>query len=314
MLPEDLVRYFHFPLFLLGDLFVNKEKTMNNIMHFGIYNFTKLCGIDEEQMARQVCYGMYRGGLTSALEQKVRQYIMIERITYDNENNGFDTRGFNPEQEIDEITSLYQEDREFYNLSFDYYQVKKSLEFYYIKGSIERVFNDAKTIEKIIPANEPYCMINKKHVFEFRDKDKSETEIAELAMFLSMRSILGQKTYCKTNKQLVVSRMFGYANAKQAESKMPKALKPLYEKYQNRYHFDKIKENLELNWHIQVYSNHNRGFYIAVKDEMSMDNLAFAAESNKKKHKISELQAKKQKAKEKAQKRLNKRDDSQDPF
>lgn len=172
------------------------------------------------------------------------------------------------------------------------------------------MLTNARAIEKVIAKNEPYCMINRNLVFEFRDKEKTESEIAQLAMFIAMRSILGQKLHCKTNKQLIVSRMFGYKDAKHAGTCMNIAIREFIRKYLNRYHFDKIKEELELNWHIVTYSNHIRGLYISIKQDTDHNRLALVAETNKKKHKLNALRAKKKEAKEQALKQLQKPDDN----
>jgi len=307
---EEKVRYFHFPLFLLRNLFKDKEKTMNIIMGFGIYNYIPFLEINEDQIARQVCYGMYRGGLTTALKKKLKKYIKTGEMTYDDEKCGFEIDGFNPEVEMNDLNYLFTQDTELYRLSYEYYQVSQSLYFYSLEGNIDEISATARSVKKIIPDDEPYCMINKDHVFEFRDNEKSETELAELAMFLAMRSIQGKKLSCRTNKQLVVSRMFGYANPNLALTNMPEWQKPLYDKYMNRYHFDKIKNNLELNWYVNTYSNHMRGFAISIDYGMSLDNLAFETESKKRKHKLAELRSRKQQAKDQAFKKIKEQDES----
>ncbi len=47
---------------------------------------------------------------------------------------------------------------------------------------------------------ELYPMVNLKLIFEFRDSEKSEFDLAQFAGYIAIRSIKGKKPYCKTNK------------------------------------------------------------------------------------------------------------------
>lgn len=297
---ENEFQYFQFPLFLLRDLFTDKKKTLNQILKYGLFNYSKSFEYDETEVAKQVVWGFYRGGLPAILKKKLDDYIKKEVISLDEECSCFDINGFNPDGEIYEILEIFKIDKEFQLHAFEYYKINKSYRHFKIDGNMEACLLAAKQIEKLIPEKEPFVMINSDHVFDFRNNEKTVLEIAQLAMFISMRSILGRKKYCKTNKKLITCRMFGFRNIKDVDSTMDTANREYFDMFNNRYHFDKIKTLLELTWFIVTYSNHTRGLYIAVGKNMTHRELAFAAEKSKKKNLIIALQATKKDAKNQA--------------
>lgn len=294
---DNEAQYFQFPLFLLRDLFTDKKKTLDQILEYGLFNYSKSFDCDDTDVAKQVVWGFYRGGLPTRLKKKLDDYIRKEVIYLDEECSCFDIDGFNPENEIYEILNIFKIDNEFLVQSIEYFKMNKSLRYFNIKGDIEDCLLVAKKIEKLIPEKEPYVMINRSRVFDFRNNEKTVLEIAQLAMFIAMRSILGRKKYCKTNRKLITCRMFGFRNIKDVDSTMSIAHREYFNMFNNRYHFDKIKTLLELTWYVVTYSNHTRGLYIAVDKNMTHRELAFAAEKSKKKNQILTLQAKKKDAK-----------------
>jgi hypothetical protein len=84
--------------------------------------------------------------------------------------------------------------------------------------------------------------------------------------------------------------MFGYASfAKMSE----KELSEIQNKYLMRYHFDRVIQQLELNWNICTYSNKMRGIYISMNNKFPLDELIALAEKRKQSNRIAELKKKK---------------------
>jgi hypothetical protein len=299
-------RYLQFPLFLIRDLFTDKEKAINNIITYGIYRFSQKQDYSIVEVARQLIYGYYRKGLTTQLRTVIERYVDNGEIEIDEDYNGFNGRTFNPDTEIEQILPLFETDSDFKELAIEYYLIKQAYCFLGIKGNMVNCLKEGKKIEKLIPLSEPFPMVNIDLLFAFRDNPKSEIEIAQFTAFISVRSILGVKPYCRTNKEMIVCRMFGYASKKQLPNQMKPKLKELFDKYSIRYHIDKVLQCLELNWNIRTYSKNMRGLYVAVKNKISIDNLALIAERKKKLNQIKALKAEKNQAKEKALQQLNK--------
>jgi len=136
----------------------------------------------------------------------------------------------------------------------------------------------------------PYTGIGRELWFDFYKNidNKTEFQLAQLAAFQGIKSILGKKTATKTNRSMIVARMFGYASSKQVENS------PLIEKYSKRYHFDKLINQLEMDWNLKVFSNHIRGMYVSF--DLDYKALAELNENGKRKNKLNELKTKKKQA------------------
>jgi len=169
-------------------------------------------------------------------------------------------------------------------------------------GNFKRIEDIAKDIERLIEAGEPMPMVKAKHLWDFREGEKTESDKAQLAAYIAIGSIVGKRPYAKTNKQHIVSRMFGFSSHKAIPNKLQPTIKGLLCKYSLRYHIDKLIQELELNWHVCTYSHHMRGIYVGIG--VNKDTLALAGESKKKKIKIAQLKKGKSEAREKALKMI----------
>lgn len=303
-------RYIQFPLLLIRELFTDKRAVIDNIFNYGIYKYSTKLNFKVYDVARQLIYAYYRkrSDLSKDLLMAIENYIDEEKIDIDEDYNGFvGTNNFVAETEIQQILELFEGDKDFKDMAIEYYQIHTSL---YSLNLIDKYPNNTlkqgKKIDSTIPDREPFPMISTSLLFDFRDNNKTEFDIAQFAAYIAVRSILGKKSYCRTNKQMIVSRMFGYASNKQMQGTLKPAIKDLFNKYSNRYHIDKVLQQLELNWNVITYSSNMRGLLIGIKNKTSIDALALIAENRKLKNKISKLKDAKREAKEKALQHLNK--------
>jgi hypothetical protein len=304
-------KYLQFPLYLMREMLIDKEGTINRIINYGIYRYSKKFKYDLKKACIQVMYYYYRRqyALTKYLEDKITEYAMQGKIELDYDYNGFTGGGevnFDPEIELEGIAKIINTDIDFRNSIIEFYQIHLAYQSLGISGNIQNCLKIGKQIEDKIPENEPMPMISKSLSFEFRDKDKSEFEIIQLCAFIAAKSILGVKSSVKTNKMHIVCRMFGYSSIKQLPPTLPKSINKLFLKYSNRYHIDKVLQQLELNWNLITYSNNIRGMYIAMSNKTSIEQLALIAETKKQKNRIAELKKQKEDAKAKALQQLNK--------
>lgn len=299
--------YFQFPLFLMRGLFTDKEKTLNDIISYGIYRFSKRIEYNLSDAAKQSMYGYYRKPITSNLEISIQSYVDNDLLSLDEDYNGFSGTEFNPEYEVEQLLELFEKDNNFKEQAIEFYQIKKAFEKLGIeKGTYDHCLQVGKRIEKTIPEKEPFPQVNKSLIFEFRDNEKSEFDLIQFAAYISVRSIIGIKDHCKTNKQMIISRMFGYKSTKHLPDNMEPIIKELFQKYSNRYHIDKVMMFLESDWNILTYSNNMRGMYISTGKKKTIDSLAVIAESKKRKNKFDKIKQKKNEAKAKALQQLNK--------
>jgi hypothetical protein len=186
----------------------------------------------------------------------------------------------------------------FFNNAFDYglYNIAKNLEgemekrykdsikFLGVKtGNFEKTVSNAERLSRLYPNNSPFVGIEKEIFFDFYKNSKTEFEICCLAAFLGLRSIVGTKTYCKTNKQHIHGRMFGYVSVKD----IPDKLSSIEEKYKIRWHMDKLLTELERHWHLSLYSGHQRGIYVSF--DLELADLVRTVEKHKHTKSLSEF-------------------------
>ncbi|WP_169704751.1 hypothetical protein [Runella slithyformis] len=122
-------------------------------------------------------------------------------------------------------------------------------------------------------------------IFDFYKKPKSDFDKAVFCAFCGLRSIIGTKSYVKTNNGLLLARMFGYRST--AEFAVVKQ-KPAYFKshfstaQKVRYQLTEkiIKRELSLSWGLKYYSNQSKGFYVSFS--MDFESLVTHAEKSRK--------------------------------
>ncbi len=303
-------RYLQFPLCMLRDLFIDKKITIDKIIVYGLYRYAKKQDYDLPNVARQLMYCYYRkqSDLTNDLRRMIQRYIDSKKIYFDEEYSGFSRIGseFKAELELDQILPLFETDKTFKEKAIEFYQIRQAYSFLGINGNFDSCLKHGKEIERTIPANEPYPSINKTLFFDFRDHEKTEFDLMQFACYIAIRSILGEKSYYRTNKEMILCRAFGYKSNKELPATMNPVIKELFDKYNKRYHIDRILQSLQLNWNILIYGRNVHGLYIGLKKKISLDSMILNAETKKKKNQIAELKKQENEAREKALQQLNK--------
>lgn len=182
-------------------------------------------------------------------------------------------------------------------------QLKAAAKFLNVRiGSIETVLRSGKTLYEKYHRKGAYCGVNTEIVWQYRDDPKTPYQIAQFCAFCATRSIIGKGEYKKTNRDLISARMFGYTNKEEMQNNTPdltvknisKKVRAIREKeieernkYQTRYHSDKILTELEFNWGLKRYADHIRGMYISYS--MDLAELAKICEQSKKSVRLDTL-------------------------
>ncbi|MCK9613011.1 MAG: hypothetical protein M0R16_08955 [Bacteroidales bacterium] len=305
-------RYLQFPLCMLRELFIDKFKIIDEIIRFGIYRFATKINYDLYDVAKQLMYCYYRkqGDLTKDLGRIIEKYINSEKIYFDEDYKGFSYTGtsteFTAKTEIEQILELFDTDPDFKEKAIEFYQIRQAYEFLGITGDLDYCLKRGKEIEKTIPDGEPYPSINKDLLFEFRDHDKTEHDLMQFAFYVGIRSILGIKSYCPTNKVHILCRAFGYASINHLPETTNPCIKEMFNKYLKRYHADRMLEEMQLSWGVHTYSKHMRGLYIGLSKKITLENMILQAERKKQKNQIEQLKQQKHDARQKALQQLNK--------
>lgn len=190
-------------------------------------------------------------------------------------------------------------------------QIKAAANFLNVKiGDLNTSLTEGKRLYEKYHKKGSCCGVNTEIVWDYNNNPKTDYQIALFCAFCATRSIIGDGGYKKTNRDLIAARMFGYTNKEEMLKNTPnitvnnisKSVRSIREKeiaerekYQNRYHSDKVLTDLELDWGLKRYGNHIRGMYISYS--VSLEELAKVCEQSKKKAKIDDLKEKKRQAK-----------------
>lgn len=98
-------------------------------------------------------------------------------------------------------------------------RMKEAAHFFNIEfGNIERAMQKAKKIHDSVKKGTPFASVRLKMLWDYYNSPKQETDIACFCAFCAIKSILGNKEYIKTNKSLVIARMFGLIDSKNEET------------------------------------------------------------------------------------------------
>ncbi|MFZ4401983.1 MAG: hypothetical protein ACOYO1_18280 [Bacteroidales bacterium] len=170
-------------------------------------------------------------------------------------------------------------------------KMQAALDFYeLIPGNIKKMTDNGKMLNNSKSERTALTSINRDMVFDFYKNYKSEFDIACFCTFAAIKSILGKKEFCKTNKEFIISRAFSYNSI----SDVPEIKPILFKKYSKRYHIDLVLIELQTNWGLSLFSDHSRGFYLSFK--LDIIELAKINIQSKKSTKFNELRNKKKEA------------------
>lgn len=150
---------------------------------------------------------------------------------------------------------------------------KEAEELFALKDDDATFVARVSEIIKKTPAGEPYPNIKLSIAQEFATIEKSEQEVANLLMYIAIKSILGVAAVKKVTRNLILSRMFGYSSFKSMPKSLPEPQSELFKKYSTEYHFNKTLNELEYHWKLSKLNNKHlraRGIWIADRTKISL--------------------------------------------
>jgi hypothetical protein len=302
--------YLQFPLYIMRDLITNKKQAIDKILDYGIYNGRKFIEYSIYDVAIHTMYCYYRGGGTKELDKLIKKLVANDEIEIDSETDGFTPKGeFAPD--VEKLLACFEKDVHLCELAKENYLVSRSLKMLKIKGTVQYIIDSAKKIEVVKPSKDPLPMVNCSMLFDFRDNEKSEFQLIQFACYLGIRSTIGKKGFCKTNKQHILARAFGYSSIKEIPKNFTDSdeikrgyLGNLFKKYSGRYHIDKVLKSLESTWGVFILSKNLRGMLIGIASKTTLDEMATHLVISNKKYKDKLLSDAKNQAIERAKEKL----------
>jgi len=283
---------------------------MADILFSSVYLFSTKLTVSTEEAATRILYDYYRhpDKLSDLLMKCLQHNFKSGALSLVEEYNGFGSDGiFDPVNAVDELIRIFLNDQKFRDEAFKYARLYRALKNLSMNGNTGHGLRRGHELVSSSPAGEPLPMINKDLIFDFRDNEKTEFDMAQLAANIAVRSILGKKSYCKTNKQHILARMFGYVTHRQLhEAQLSPAIKRLTGKYSSRYWMDKVLTALECDWGVLVDGKGMRGLYVGVESKIGLGAFILATETKKQYRKIEVLLRRKEQARAEALQQLNK--------
>jgi len=298
---------------------------MDNIINAGIYKYSTKIEYDSERISNQLVYDYYRHpeNLTPELKSSLLKYLgQPQPETFISKNgdiktstpSGFEkgtdgTIKFNPIAEYYTLKPAFEKNPDFYKAATIYYTVHQSMRSLEVTGKTGLCVREGRKIWDGVYEREECPCINMYLAYEYRDEEKSEFEVAQLAAFIAIRSILGTASSKKTNRNHILARMFGYGTIDKLNnrSKSNPQIERLISKYSKRYWMDKILLKLQLNWHILIDGSRCRGLYIGNESNVTMGKFMEITEGQREKNRIKELKRQKEEERQKALERINSR-------
>jgi len=180
--------YIIFPLPLLQEIFKKPERGFSDLLYVGIYCSALTQKIKLENAFKQAIYCYYRQGLTTSLKERFGELEEKGVLSADTFYRGFDSGGFNPEIEIEELMKLNEpgleeEIREFYML----YQIRAVLKLDFDIRTVIAVYHHYQRKYNSF-TGQPRVMITTKMMLDFVHGEKrSLNGFCLLPMPLSVR-------------------------------------------------------------------------------------------------------------------------------
>jgi hypothetical protein len=301
-------RYVQFPLYLLRHLHFNKDQAIEDIFNAGVYRYREKMDKSTFNAFKEALFAYLEGKLPDELRDALKTHIDNGSLTLPKYREGirpatdhiFDNK-------LLEFLLNKHDDLE--RSALEYYQVVKALvEYHDPKGelheSVKRVITNGRRINQSIPKGEPMPMIKVDHLISFYKRKVEEFELVKLTAYIGIKSILGQKKFCKTNKEHILARMFGFKSTSCVPEELPESIQQLYSKYSTRRKMDTLIKQIEEDWHLKFYSKKNiRGIWVG-KENVSYKELIFKAEESKSKSKAEAIKQEKKKAYDDVKKEL----------
>ncbi|MFA6199661.1 MAG: hypothetical protein WC679_04560 [Bacteroidales bacterium] len=243
-------KYFNCPMAIFENYFENPSKCLDNAYDYALWNYAK--DIQCETIEEE-----------STVEFLSR--FDLNKRSINNSNN---------KDHICDLIKFYKAE--------DYFEVKT--------GNFEKtISNGKKLVEKYNRTKEPFTNISTHIWFDYYKNEKTEWENIMLLAFLGIRSIIGNKSYCKITNLYLFSRMAGFRKSVKSKDELPEILQKYYSEYFKR----KIREELEINWHMVTSSG--KGYYASF--DLGLRELIVRVQKNSIKYKSKLLSKEKKQIK-----------------
>lgn len=239
-------KYYHVPISLLRGFVKETEQTITNIARYGALTFSrtnKVTDLGDDYFFEQFIY------LLNNEPDNVPSGLINQMSGFDTDRNGFNVDGeWEPAEAVENLKDYLSDNAELKDEILDFCKYRCAYNFYYLSGSVVDAYEWAKEIEKTIPAKTSTVMVNESSLMEFTWQKKTEKEKMKHAVYMGICSIVGEKKYSKTNRDLIFARALGYHSVAEITDDM------LWMKYNTRRRIITFLEQLENDKKVVFYT------------------------------------------------------------
>lgn len=275
-------KYLQFPLLYMREFFTAPDDAIDKIIPIGIYKFAlSIKDFTADQVARQTIYEYNVG----TLPEEISGYLHEAGLIRDTDYRGFGSGTYDPETQLPDLITMFENDPGFLKRCEMFYRIHQAIRFYGGDAKTSYILTEGERLLQQVPAGEPWPMVPVDSITGVLDDDISGFDLHLLAAYVGIRSIIGVRSYARTNDKMVVARMFGYINHKamQADTLTPD-VKELVNKYSTRYWIEKILLRMQTKFGLLKYSYHGlHGYYVGVASKITLQSLAEADTAKKEK-------------------------------
>lgn len=300
--------FFIIPVPIIKSLFTDTD-AYNLLLHVGDFiSARKSSNYEDDEVIRHLtyCYFRKKHELTSDLVRVLEYYydegeleddtylftsdacLNEEEIYFGDEAN---FEGIEEEQEGEPYTPLglianaYRKDKDIREYAKEWHDVYQFVETCNLNITGAGISETIRLGSKYNYSNQPYAMIDPLFFIKYRDKNKTERARAEFAMLLAISSIVGEKGWAATTRNLIIARMFGAKNSegledalKGSSQKEGQLLKEAFEKYTTRRLFESMRDKLISKGLIKCWTPYSHRVFVSTShrlEEIENDIMVF---------------------------------------
>ena len=239
------------------------------VLRYGLYHSAMLQKVDSELITplRQLLYCYYRdkNALTQYLIDKLDDLVKEGILCIDEDYHGFYDKEFFPEEEINALYTICEENKDIKEKIYEWYKLYQFCNLCNLAlrgGSIEKTISVVSRYGEY--EGEPYARIGLRFLIDIASKCRTEKDRMEVAMLLSICSIVGKKNFAATTKEHIILRMFGAKNRVELEKNLcDDSLSSCYQKYNTRKMFEKLRNELLLKNLLKCCHGHAGRLYVS---------------------------------------------------
>ena len=163
--------------------------------------------------------------------------------------------------------------------------INEAAKYFGVKiGNPSRTVDNGMMLHDSIQSNLAMVGINKNLYFDFYSNQKKEFDKVVLLAYLAFKSIIGNKSHCKSYHNMVFARMDGKNKSIKDVGELSKELVRYYKRTQR----EKIYNLLQLDWSLVYYTfRGDHGFNVSFK--LNFKSLMEKIEDKRDKNRIKKL-------------------------